>query len=96
MTHFFQPLDLIVNGSAKQFMKKKFVTWYDGEVKKKIEEGTPTEQIEFDFNLTRPKPIHSNWMVEMYNFLTGEEGRVIILNFERLEESGYNWSGLEN
>ena len=49
-------------------------------MKKKIEEGTPTEQIEVDFNLKRPKPIHSNWMVEMYNFLTGEEGRVIILN----------------
>ena len=39
MTHFFQPLDLTVNGSAKHFMKKKFVTWYDGEVKKEIEEG---------------------------------------------------------
>ena len=50
------------------------------EVKQKIEEGTPTEQIEVDFNLTRLKPIHANWMVDMYNFLTGEEGRVIILN----------------
>ena len=26
MTHFFQPLDLTVSGSAKDFMKKKFVT----------------------------------------------------------------------
>ena len=25
MTHYFQPLDLTVNGAAKQFMKKKFV-----------------------------------------------------------------------
>ena len=49
-------------------------------MKKKIEEGTPTEQIEVDFNLTRLKPIHANWMVEMYNFLTCEEGRLIILN----------------
>jgi len=48
-------------------------------VKKKIEEGTPTEQIEVDFNLTLLKPIQANWKVEMYNFLTGEEGRVIIL-----------------
>ena len=27
MTHFFQPLDLTVNGSAKNVMGKKFVTW---------------------------------------------------------------------
>ena len=27
MTHFFQPHDLTVNGSAKNFMRKKFVTW---------------------------------------------------------------------
>ena len=48
-------------------------------MKKKIEEGTPTEQIEVDFNHTRLKPIQANWKVEMYNFLTGEEGRVTIL-----------------
>ena len=49
-------------------------------MKKKIEEDTPAEQIEVEFNLTRLKPIHANWMVGMYNFLTGEEGRAIILN----------------
>lgn len=49
-------------------------------MKRKIEEDTPTEQIEVAFNLTRLKPIHANWIVEMQNCLTGEEGRVIILN----------------
>ena len=34
-------------------------------MKRKIEEDTPTEQIEVDFNLTRLKPIHANWIVEM-------------------------------
>ena len=34
MTHFFQPLDLTVNGSAKNFMRKKFVTWYAEEINK--------------------------------------------------------------
>lgn len=28
MTHFFQPLDLTVNKSAKQFMKNEFITYY--------------------------------------------------------------------
>ena len=61
-------------------MRKKFVTWYAEEVKRKIEEGTPTEHMEVNFNLTRLKPIHAGWMIEMYNFLTSEEGRVTILN----------------
>lgn len=28
MTHFFQPLDLTVNGEAKRFMKDQFTNWY--------------------------------------------------------------------
>lgn len=28
MTHFFQPLDLTVNGEAKHFMKERFTKWY--------------------------------------------------------------------
>lgn len=32
MTHFFQPLDLTSNRSAKEFMKTKFVTWYASEI----------------------------------------------------------------
>ena len=58
MTHFFQPLDLTVNGSAKSFMRKKFVTWYAEEVKKQIVEGIPTESIEINLNLTRLKPVN--------------------------------------
>ena len=32
MTQFCQPLDLTVNGSAENFMQKKFVTWYAEEI----------------------------------------------------------------
>lgn len=28
MTNYFQPLDLTVNGTAKQFLKQKFESWY--------------------------------------------------------------------
>ena len=80
MAHFFQPLDLTVNGSAKNFMKKKFVTWYVNEVKKKIEEGVPSESVEIDLSLTRIKPTHALWLIELFNFLTSEEGKKTILN----------------
>ena len=39
MTHFFHPLDLTVNGSAKQFMRKQFITYYSDAVKKKLDRG---------------------------------------------------------
>ena len=80
MTHFFQPLDLTVNGSAKNFMKKKFVTWYANEVKKKVEEGVPIESVEIDLSLTRIKPTHALWLIELFNFLTSEEGKTTTLN----------------
>ena len=79
MTHFFQPLDLTVNGSAKNFMKK-FVTWYANEVKKKIKEGVPIESVEIDLSLTSIKPTHALWLIELFNFLTSEEGKKTILN----------------
>ena len=80
MTHFFQPLDLAVNGSAKNFMKKNFVTWYANEVKQKIEEGVPIESVEIDLSLTRIKPTHALWLIELFNFLTSDEGKKTILN----------------
>ena len=40
MTHFFQPLDLTVNGQAKKFCKNKFATWYSAaEVHKQVDSG---------------------------------------------------------
>lgn len=37
MTHFFQPLDLTVNGEAKRFMKDQFTNWYSAEIQKQME-----------------------------------------------------------
>ena len=37
MTHFFQPLDLTVNGAAKHFMKKQFVAYYANAVKQQLD-----------------------------------------------------------
>ena len=58
-TQCFQPLDLTTNGSAKHFIRKKVIIWYTEEMKRKIEEGIPTEQIEVNFNLTGLRPIQN-------------------------------------
>ena len=80
MTHFFQPLDLTVNGSAKNFMRKKFVTWYAKEIKKQMDAGVPAESIDVNLKLTSVKALHANWLIELYNVLTTAAGRETVLN----------------
>lgn len=58
MTHFFQPLDLTVNGEAKHFMKDMFTTLYSTEVQKQMASGNSTE-IEVNLTLSALKPLHA-------------------------------------
>lgn len=76
MTHFFQSLDLTVNGQAKKFCKDKFATWYSAEVQKQVDSGVNFKDVNVDLKLSILKPIHATWLVELYNFLTGAQGRV--------------------
>ena len=39
MTHIYQPLNLIVNCSAKAFFKHRFTKWYSNETHKQLDEG---------------------------------------------------------
>ena len=78
MTHFFQPLDLTVNGPAKKFCKDKFTSWYSADVQRQIENGTRIEDIEVDLRLSVLKPVHAAWLVDLYNYLASTEGKVYI------------------
>ena len=78
MTHFFQPLDLTVNQAAKQHMSKSFVTYYSDCVSKQLEAGKNLEDIEVDLRLTVVKPLHAQWLVDMYNYFTTPQGKEII------------------
>ena len=77
MTHFFQPLDLTVNGEAKRFMKDKFTTWYSEEVQKQITPGNgdANGEVNVDLRLTALKPLHASWLVDLYNHLSSDIGR---------------------
>ena len=80
MTHFFQPLDLTVNRSAKQFMQKQFVMYYSETafVKDKLESGERVEDMEVDLRLTAIKPLHARWLVSIYNLFTSSKGTQVI------------------
>ena len=78
MTHFFQPLDLTVNGCAKQRMRKEFVTYYSSAVKQQLDSGKQLENIEVDFRLSVLKPLHAKWLVELFNFFTSTRSKEVI------------------
>ena len=59
MTHFFQPLDLTVNGEAKRFMKDQFTMWYSAEIQKQMEATGNDDDIEVDPRLSVLKPLHA-------------------------------------
>ena len=77
MTHFFQPLDLTVNGEAKGFMKDKFTTWYSKEVQKQINPGNgdANGEVNVDLRLTALKLLHASWLMDLYNHLSSDIGR---------------------
>lgn len=48
-----------MNGEAKKFMRKEFVTYYANAVQQQIEDGKALEDIEVDLKLTIIKPLHA-------------------------------------
>ena len=46
MTHFFQPLDLTVNGVAKKLARKEFIQFYSFEVQWQLQNGKSAKEIE--------------------------------------------------
>lgn len=79
MTHFFQPLDLTVNGSAKKFIRRKFVSYYSNEVNSQLDSAKELNDVEVDFRLSKIKPLHAQWLIDMYNYFTTEKGSQIII-----------------
>ena len=87
MTHFFfQLLDLTVNSQANKFYKENFTSWHLEEVQRQLDRRTSFEDIEVDLRMSVIEPLHTGWLVTLYNYLTGDEGRRYIL--KRLEKAG--------
>ena len=89
MTHFFQPLDLTVNRCAKQRLKNEFVTYYSDNVKQQLDSGIKLEDVEVDFRLSILKPLHAQWLVNLYNYFSSPEGtKVISQGWKKSEITG--------
>ena len=58
-------------------MKKEFVTYYSDAVKQQLESGMDLED-EVNFCLSVIKPLHAQWLVNLYNFFSTKRGRQVI------------------
>ena len=80
MTGLLQPLDLTVNGYANEYCKSKFNHWYISEITKQMDDGKSVEEIDDKLQLNRLKPLHAEWLAELYNQMTTKEGKDIIIS----------------
>ena len=80
MTQLFQPLELTVNGAVKAYMKRRFTEWYSKCIAVQLDEGKEIEDVDVQLKLSVLKPIHANWIVDLFNYFTSEKGREIISN----------------
>lgn len=52
ITNLFQPLDLIINGSAKAYMKRRFRKWHNSSITNQLGEGKSVENIDVELKLS--------------------------------------------
>ena len=60
-------------------MRKQFIIYYSSSVKQQLDSGKQLEDIDVDFRLTVLKPLHAQWLVNMFNFFTSQNGAEIII-----------------
>ena len=63
MTHFFQLLDLTVNGAAKKYMQTEFINYYLEQVLHQLTAGTTEDDINVHLKLTTIKSLHARIVV---------------------------------
>ena len=69
-----QPMDLAVNKSAKDFLRKQFQVWYSQQVEKNIQEKAVKV---VDTKMSIMKPLGAKWLEMLYNYLQKNESLAI-------------------
>ncbi len=78
LTDRLQPLDVSVNKSVKDFMRKKFSTWYLEQLCAKIKCNTQTvglavSDCAVDLSISSLKPLGAQWLISMFDYFCGKE-----------------------
>ena len=64
----------------KTFTKHKFNEWYANEISSQLDAGVALESVDIKMKLSIMKPIHAGWLVELYNQMTTEDGKWVIMS----------------
>lgn len=68
-TDKLQPLDVSVNKPVKQEMRKQFQMWYAEQVKQKIEDGIPVNEIKIAMPASVMKNLCAKWIMSTWDTL---------------------------
>ena len=86
-TNYFQPLDLTVNKSSKDFLRQEAQSWYSQEIGKQMEAGKRPDEIKVDVCISVVKPLHAKWTVKYYDYARNNPDLII---------NGWKESGIIN
>ena len=84
-TDRLQPLDLSVNKTAKEFLRKCFQKWYALQVCSQLEGKTSKEPV--DLRLSVMKPLGAKWLIELYDYMKGKPDII---------KNGFKEAGIQN
>ena len=76
-TNLFQPLDISVNKSAKCFITGKYQDWYAEKVLDELNRGVRPHDVKVDVRLSKIKPLHAKWIIQMYHHLKNSKDLII-------------------
>ena len=68
-TDKLQPLDISLNKPVKHDMRKQFHVWYADQVKQKIEEGVPINEVKVEMPASIMKSLSAKWIIATWNVL---------------------------
>ena len=78
-TDRLQPLDVSVNKSAMEFLRRQFHDWYAKQICEHLQDNTPVTPV--NLRLSVVKPLGEEWMKGLYDYLKAKP-EIIINGFK--------------
>ena len=71
-------------------MRNEFVEYYSESVKEQFDSGKALEEVETDLRLSVLKPLHAQWLVNLYNYFTSPDGvKLSLVDGKRQKSQGF-------
>ena len=77
-TNRLQPLDVSVNKSAKEYLRRQFQQWYSDQIFKQMEDGTDGKIVDLAMSIV--KPLGATWLIGLYSASYMKANPDIIIN----------------